>query len=135
MIKTKKSRMMRKRVITPKKGKRYYSYSLTLTIEQIEWLGGNPDAPELMRKVIDDLMKAESEAEATKLRERADLLQYKANTLFGKPNNEKAWAEARQIGAEIEELNKKVEQIKDNIEERERKRKERQRAEEAVEYN
>jgi hypothetical protein len=129
-----KNMKIRKRVITPKKGKRYYSYSLTLTIEQIEWLSSNTDSPALMRKVIDDLMKAESEAEAAKFKERAELLSYKAGVLYDKPNNEESWAEARRITAEIIELNKKVEQIEENIEERERKRKEREAQEEAARY-
>lgn len=126
---------MRKRVITPKKGKRYYSYSLTLTIEQIEWLSSNPDSPDLMRKVIDDLMKSESKEEIVKLKERAELLEYRASALFAKPDNEEAWAEARRISQEAADLTQKARQIKENIEERERKRKESKIQEERDRYH
>jgi len=116
---------MRKRVITPKKGKRYYSYSLTLTIEQIEWLSSNPDSPALMRKVIDGLMDAESETEAKKLRERAQLLEYKQRALVATPQDyERNKVEADALYQEIDELQERAKQIDKNIEERERKRKE-----------
>jgi len=128
-------RQIRKRVITPKKGKRYYSYSLTLRIEQIEWLSSNPDSPVLMRKVIDDLMKAESKEEMEKLKERADLLQYKVTALLAQPNNEEACAEVRRIDKEARELSQKAQEIKENIEERERKRKERERQEKETMYS
>ena len=79
-------------------------------------------------------MDAESEEELAKLRERAELLQYKADALFHDPDDKEALAESRRISAEIRELNEKAEQIEDNIEDCKEKRKKQEAEEEASKY-
>jgi SMC interacting uncharacterized protein involved in chromosome segregation len=83
-----------------------------------------------MRKVIDGLMDAESETEAKKLRERAELLEYKHRILVLTPQEyEHNKVEADALYQEIDKLEEKANEIDKNIEERERKRKEHERQE------
>ena len=82
--------------ILGRKEKRFYTYSLTLSIEQINWLRSKADSPAFVRKLLDDAMIAESaeeiaklKDEAAKLEERAQLLYYKGFYLaYHKEENE-----------------------------------------------
>ena len=46
-----------KRLARPRTGRKMYSHSVSLTLEQIEWLRQFPNASELLRKMIDSMRK------------------------------------------------------------------------------
>jgi hypothetical protein len=46
------------------KGKRYFPVSLTLTQEQIDYLQKQPNASELIRRILDDLINARKDIDA-----------------------------------------------------------------------
>jgi hypothetical protein len=83
------------------RNKRFFTYSLTLSIEEIEWLRAKEDAPAFVRKLFDDVMNTESKAtinnevarlkaEAAELREHANLLEYKWKALCDQGKHEEA---------------------------------------------
>jgi len=101
------------------KEKRFYTYSLTLSIEQINWLRSKADAPALVRKLFDDAMIAESAEDFVKLKEELkkahnedkklseilSLLQFKRDTLKDHPRDGKVNEN------EVEELNAEIETV------------------------
>jgi hypothetical protein len=52
-----------KRLARPKTGRKTYTHSFSLTPEQIAWLETFPNASELLRKLIDDMMAMHGEVE------------------------------------------------------------------------
>lgn len=53
---------MTRRTSRPK-GKKYFPVSITLTQEQIDWLQRQPNASELVRRILDDLITSEKAIE------------------------------------------------------------------------
>jgi hypothetical protein len=116
---------IRPKKLIARKQRRFYSYSITLTREQIDWLREQEDVSDLFRKFVDDLMKSVSLEEAKRLLERADLLNYKREALSKKveslPENateterQNAITSLCEIGEEIDRLRQEAARIKTHI--------------------
>jgi hypothetical protein len=52
-----------KRMARPKTGRKTFPYSVALTLEQIEFLNKVPNASQLLRKLLDELISAQKDVE------------------------------------------------------------------------
>jgi Arc/MetJ-type ribon-helix-helix transcriptional regulator len=76
----------------PKTGQKFYSQSFSLTLEQKEFLRRYPNASELIRKIIDDLIHRQtqleagmgSEIEVLSVKYQVDMLEQDANRVHDK---------------------------------------------------
>ena len=55
---------MGKRMMARPKGKKFFPVSITLTQEQIAYLNAQPNASEVIRKILDDLIQVRKDVEA-----------------------------------------------------------------------
>jgi hypothetical protein len=70
----------------PKTGQNYYPHSLSLTLRQKAFLDEQPNASELVRNILDDLIAVQKEIEpktsVISLKRQIDLLQGQASKLY-----------------------------------------------------
>jgi len=73
----------------PKTGRKYFSYSMSLTLEQIEFLRKQEESSKFLRKILDEMMRHQEDLEpklaVVALKHEIDVLQ----ETLGKLKNEK----------------------------------------------
>jgi len=77
-----------KRIGRPKTGRKTYPHSLALTVEQIVFLNTVPNASELVRKILDDLIAVQTDVEPS-----LSLLSLKYQIEMLEKQREKLWSE------------------------------------------
>lgn len=91
----------------PKTGQNYYPHSLSLTLRQKAFLDEQPNASELMRNILDDLIALQKEIEpktsVISLKRQIDLLQGQANKLYSERiNYMMEWRGRRELSDSID---------------------------------